>query len=95
MTREEKRQRRQRNLIMAICIGILAVWFAALLCSTVNAAHITETVEQELNPLTEALAVIGTGWVAWALMRGIEWLDKPKKERHARANERTACEIRF
>ena len=80
MTREEKRQRRRENLLMALCICIIGVWVAALLCSMANAAYSAEVVEQELDPLTEALAVIGTGWVSWTLMRGIEWLDKPGRK---------------
>lgn len=80
MTREEKRQRRRENLLMALCICIIGVWVAALLCSMANAAYAAEVVEQELDPLTEVLAIIGSGWVAWALMRGIEWLDKPRKK---------------
>lgn len=79
MTREEKRQRRRENLLMALCICIIGVWVAALLCSMANAAYAAEVVEQELDPLTEVLAIIGSGWVSWTLMRFIKWLDTPRR----------------
>ena len=79
MTREEKRQRRRENLLMALCICIIGVWVAALLCSMANAAYAAEVVEQEPDALTEALAIIGTGWVSWTLMRFIKWLDTPRR----------------
>ena len=80
MTREEKRQRRRQNLLMALCWLIVLAGVACLLCTCASAACAAETVEPEIDPLTEALATIGACWVAWALMRGIEWLDKPRKK---------------
>ena len=80
MTREEKRQRRRQNLLMALCWLIVLAWVAALLCTCASAACAAETVEREIDPLTEALATIGAGWVTWALMRGIEWLETPRRK---------------
>lgn len=79
MTREEKRKRRARRWAWAACIGIIAICAAMLMCCTTNAAN-TASEAQALDPLTKALAVIGTGWVTTMLMRFVEWLDAPGKK---------------
>ena len=82
MTREEKKLRRRQNLLMALCIFIIiVVWVAALLlnCNVYAASESVEAVS-ESDTLTTVLAIIGAFWVAWFLMRVIEWLDTPRKQ---------------
>lgn len=79
MTREERSQRRRENRLLAICLTIIAVWVLCLLL-TCNADAAYEAAEAAAEPdkLTKALAAIGACWVSWALMRVIEWLDRPR-----------------
>lgn len=81
MTREERRRRRE-NILLGICMTIVAVWIALLLLSG-SAGAACEAAEAAAEPdkLTEALAVIGAVWVSRALMRVIEWLDRPRKKK--------------
>lgn len=71
MTREERKQRRRQNLLMALCWIIVLVWVACLLSTRANAVC-------ELEGVTTGQAV--TGSIVWAslLMRVIVWLDTPK-----------------
>ena len=98
MTREERRQRRRENRLLAICLGIIAVWVLCLLLSC-NATAAYETAEAaEPDKLTVGLAIIGAFWVSWALMRMVEWLDKPharKSNPQAFADLKTASACRF
>ena len=77
MTREERRRRRE-NILLGICMTIVAVWIALLLLSgSAGAAGEAAEAAAEPDKLTEALVVIGAGWVSWALMRVVVWLDTP------------------
>ena len=81
MTREERRQRRRENILLGICMAIVAVWIALLLLSG-SAGAACEAAEAAAEPdkLTKALAAIGACWVSWALMRAVVWLDTPRKQ---------------
>ena len=80
MTREERRRRRQANIITVICIGVIAIWIAALLLTcNANAAHEAAEATAEPDKLTLVLIVIGAMWISWQLMRFIQWLDTPRE----------------
>lgn len=82
MTREEKRRRRHENLLLALCLGIIAVWVAALILScNVHAAYEAAETVEEIDPLTEVLAAIGALWVSWFLVCVIERLDTPRDKK--------------
>ena len=54
--------------------AVIVIWLAVLLTICANAADAAAQV-QELDPLTEALAIIGAFWASWALMRVVAWID--------------------
>ena len=69
MTREQRKQRRRSNVLMAIC------WIIALVCIALscviycNASYDGEAVKTSLS-------VVGAFTVSGALMRVVTWLDK-------------------
>lgn len=81
MTREEKKLRRRRNRLMALCWLIVLVWVACLLCGTVHAASSETASANELPTISKVFITIGVCWTSAKLMALIEWLDKPKINR--------------
>lgn len=78
MTREERNQRNRDKRLLAICLGVIAVWALCLLLSCdANAVRGAAETVAEPDMLTRVLTIIGAIWVSWTLMRVVVWLDTP------------------
>ena len=70
MTREQRKQRKRQNRLLALCLAIIAVWILCLALSThANAAFNAEQ-------YSTGLAVIGAFAVSGAIMRVVAWLER-------------------
>lgn len=76
MTREERRQRRRRNVLMILCWVVVLVWVALLLCEYCYAAW-----ECQLEGVSTGQAITGAAVWAGVLMWVIVRLDTPPKKK--------------